>query len=108
MTTWQRQKGWGQLVRTPSITIKIMVFTELESYEGVAYRIQRVPEHIAKYDTLFEIVKQSSIRLIHKFSTTGSIARQPLLMADQACNCWVFFISNKFNSRIFNMEYEYL
>ena len=37
------------------------------------------------------------IRLIHEFSITGSIARQPLLMADQANNCWLFFISNKFN-----------
>ena len=46
------------------------------------------------------------IRLIHEFSITGSIARQPLLMADQACNCWFFFISNKFNGLIFNMEYD--
>ena len=45
------------------------------------------------------------IRLIHEFSITGSIARQPLLMADQACNCWFFFISNKFNGLIFIMEY---
>ena len=45
-----------------------------------------------------------AIRLIYEFSITGSIARQPLLMADQACNCWFFFISNKFNGIIFNME----
>ena len=32
-----------------------------------------------------------AIRLIHKFSITGSIARQPLLMAQQAYNCWFFF-----------------
>ena len=44
-----------------------------------------------------------SIRLIHEFSISGSIARQPLLMAAQACN--FFFISNKFNGLIFNMEY---
>ena len=49
---------------------------------------------------------EAPIRLIHEFSITGSIARQPLLMADQACNCWLFFISNKFNSLIFNMEYD--
>ena len=47
-----------------------------------------------------------NIRLIHEFSITGSIARQPLLMADQACNCWFFFISNKLNGLIFNMEYD--
>ena len=35
--------------------------------------------------------KQVVIRLIHEFSITGSIAREPLLMADQACNCWFFF-----------------
>ena len=48
----------------------------------------------------------NAIRLIHEFSITGPIARQPLLMADQACNCWFFFISNKFNGLIFNMEYD--
>ena len=32
------------------------------------------------------------IRLIHEFSITGSIARQPLRMADQACNCWYFLL----------------
>ena len=47
-----------------------------------------------------------AIRLIHEFSITGSIARQPLLMADQACKCWFFFISNKFNGLIFKMEYD--
>ena len=41
-----------------------------------------------------------NIRLIHEFSITGSIVRQPLLMADQACNCWFFFITNKFNGII--------
>ena len=46
------------------------------------------------------------IRLIHEFSITGSIARQPLLMTDQACNCWLFFISNKFNGLIFNIDYD--
>ena len=43
------------------------------------------------------------IRLIHVFSITGLIVRQPLLMADQACNCWLFFISNKFSGLIFNI-----
>ena len=47
-----------------------------------------------------------AIRLIHEFPITGSIARQPLLMADQACNCWSFFITNTFNGLIFNMEYD--
>ena len=42
----------------------------------------------------------------HDFSITGSIARQPLLMADQACHYWLFFISNKFNGLTFNMEYD--
>ena len=37
--------------------------------------------------------------LIHEFSITRSIARQPLLMADQA---WFFLISNEFNGLIFN------
>ena len=37
------------------------------------------------------------IHLIHEFSIAGSIARQPLLMADRACNCWFFFISNTSN-----------
>ena len=41
---------------------------------------------------MFEIA--TAIRLIHEFSITGSIARQPLPMADQACNCWFFFISS--------------
>ena len=49
-----------------------------------------------------------AIRLIHEFSITGSITRQPLLMADQACNCWFFFITNKLNGLIFNMEYDIL
>ena len=31
--------------------------------------------------------------------------RQPLQMAHRACNCWFFFISNKFNVLMFNMEY---
>ena len=31
--------------------------------------------------------------------------RQPLLMADRECNCFFFFISNKFSGLIFNMEY---
>ena len=31
------------------------------------------------------------ISLIHEFSITGSIARQPPLMADQTCKCWFFF-----------------
>ena len=48
----------------------------------------------------------TSSGLIHEFSITGSIARQPLLMADQACNCWFFLISNTFNGIIFNMEYD--
>ena len=47
-----------------------------------------------------------TIRLIHESSITGSIARQPLLMADQACNCWLFFISNTLNGLIFNVEYD--
>ena len=46
------------------------------------------------------------IRLIHEFSITRSIARQPLLMADQAYNCWFFFISNTFNGYIINLEYD--
>ena len=51
-------------------------------------------------------VHGSTLCLIHEFSITGSMARQPLLMADQACNCWFFFISNTFNGLIFNMEYD--
>ena len=31
-----------------------------------------------------------------------------MLMADRACNCWVFFISNKCNGLIFSMEFPYL
>ena len=46
------------------------------------------------------------IRLIHEFSITGSIARQPLLMADQAYDCWFIFISNKFNGYKINLEYD--
>ena len=53
---------------------------------------------------LFYHVRCHFIRLIHEFPITGSIARQPLLMADQACDCWFFFISIKFNGLIFNME----
>ena len=34
-----------------------------------------------------------------------TITRQPLQMADRVCNCWFFFISNKFNVLIFNKEY---
>ena len=34
-----------------------------------------------------------------------TITRQPLQMADRACNCWFYFICNKFNVLIFNMEY---
>ena len=45
------------------------------------------------------------IRLIHEVSITGSIARQPLLMADKVYNCLFFFISNKFNGYIINLEY---
>ena len=41
---------------------------------------------------------------MHEFAITGSIARQPLIMAAQACKCWFFFISNKCNGLIFNME----
>ena len=55
--------------------------------------------------SLWGLLGLSSIRFIHKFSITGSIATQPLLMADQSCNCWFFFISNKSNGLIFNMEY---
>ena len=47
------------------------------------------------------------IRLIHEFSITRSIARQPLLMTDLACNGWFFFfINNTFNGLIFNKEYD--
>ena len=52
------------------------------------------------------VIGGGCIRLIHEFSITGSIVRQPLLMADQACNCWFFFISNKFNGLILNMIYK--
>ena len=31
-----------------------------------------------------------------------------MLMADRACNCLVFFISNKCNGLIFSMEFPYL
>ena len=58
---------------------------------------------VTRLDKLEEM--QWSIRLIHEFSITGSIARQPLLMADQAYNYWFFFISNKFNGYIINLEY---
>ena len=44
------------------------------------------------------------IRLIHKISIIGTTTRQPLLTADRECNCWFFFISNKFNDLLFDME----
>ena len=47
---------------------------------------------------------RETIRLMHEFAITGTIARQPLIMVAQACNCWFFFISNKCNGLIFNME----
>ena len=49
--------------------------------------------------------QQGAIRLIHEFAITGLITRQLLLMADRTCHCF-FFISNKFNGLIFNMEYS--
>ena len=41
---------------------------------------------------------------MHEFAITGSIARQPLIMAAQACKCWFVFISNKCNGLMFNMD----
>ena len=40
-------------------------------------------------------------RILH----IGTTTRQLLLIADRECNCWFFFISNKFNGLIINMEY---
>ena len=58
--------------------------------------------------TVYKGGLNDAIRLIHEFSITGSIARQPLLMTGHACNCWFFFISNILNGLIFNMEYDIL
>ena len=55
---------------------------------------------------LIKIFKMAAELCKDVFFITGSIARQPLRMADQACNCRFFFISNKFNGLIFNMEYD--
>ena len=38
---------------------------------------------------------------MHEFANTGSIARQPLIMAAQSCKFWFFFISNKCNGLIY-------
>ena len=41
-----------------------------------------------------------------RISHIETITRQPLQLADRACNCWFFYyISYKLNVPIFNMEY---